>query len=297
MTDGPMSSAILEQAPVLRRRSAWREMLSSRDGRFGFSLIVAMLTLIVVGPFLAPYGPTEIRLAPANQGPSAGHWLGTDHLGRDVLSRFLWGGRSIISIPIIAISITYVTGGLLSLVASYKGGWFDLIAARIFEFLMSLPSLLKILLLVAAFGPSTPVLIMAIAISNMPGASRVVRGAVLSQAGVDYVQAAQARGESARSVVIFEILPNILGPIAADFSLRITWGIISLSTLSFLGLGVQPPQPDWGLMIQEGRSSLQQAPLVAIVPAIGIACLSVGFNLAADAIIGNRADGQVEGRQ
>jgi peptide/nickel transport system permease protein len=234
-------------------------------------------------------------LAPANQGPSASHWLGTDHLGRDVLSRFLWGGRSIISIPLIAIAITYATAGLLSLVASYKGGWFDLVVARIFEFLMSLPSLLKILLLVAAFGPSTAILIIAIAISNMPGSSRVVRGAVLSQAGVDYVQAAQARGESALSVVMFEILPNILGPITADFTLRITWGIISLSTLSFLGLGVQPPQPDWGLMIQEGRSSLQQAPLVAIVPALGIACLSVGFNLAADAIIRHVNDGHTEG--
>jgi peptide/nickel transport system permease protein len=119
MTDGQMSAIALEETP--RRRPAWLEMLSSRDGRFGFSLIVAMLALIVLGPFLAPYAPTELRLAPANQGPSLGHWLGTDHLGRDVLSRFLWGGRSIISIPIIAISITYATGGLLSLVASYKG--------------------------------------------------------------------------------------------------------------------------------------------------------------------------------
>jgi peptide/nickel transport system permease protein len=293
----PISAMALEQAPVPRRRSAWLQLMSSRDGRFGFSLIIAMLALIIAGPLLAPYGPTEIRLAAANQGPSPGHWLGTDHLGRDVLSRFLWGGRSIISIPIVAISITYATGGLLSLVASYKGGWLDLIVARAFELLMSLPSLLKILLLVAAFGPSTPVLILAIAISNLPGSSRVVRGAVLSQAGVDYVQAAQARGESALSVVVREILPNILGPVAADFSLRITWGIISLSTLSFLGLGVQPPQPDWGLMIQEGRSSLQQAPLVAIVPAIGIACLSVGFNLAADAIVRHTADGHAEGRR
>ena len=295
MTDRQVSAVTLEQAPVVRSRSAWAQMLSSRDGRFGFLLIVGILTVIVVGPFLAPYSPTEVRLAPANQGPSPKHWLGADHLGRDVLSRFLWGGQSIISIPIIAIMITYATAGLLSLVASYKGGLFDLVVARIFEFLMSLPSLLKILLLVAAFGPSTPVLIIAISISNMPGSSRVVRGAVLSQAGVDYVQAAQARGESALSVVLFEILPNILGPIAADFTLRITWGIISLSTLSFLGLGVQPPQPDWGLMIQEGRSSLQLAPLVAIVPACGIACLSVGFNLAADAIIRHVSDGHVEG--
>ena len=151
-----MSTIAMEDARALRRRPAWLVMLSSRDGRFGFSLIVAMLALIILGPWLAPYAPTEIRLAPANQGPSIRHWLGTDHLGRDVLSRFLWGGRSIISIPLIAITITYMTGGLLSLVASYKGGWLDLVVARIFEFLMSLPSLLKILLLVAAFGPSTP---------------------------------------------------------------------------------------------------------------------------------------------
>lgn len=295
MMDGQVSAMALEEAKEARRRSAWIQVLSSRDGRFGFILIGSLLTLIIIGPYLAPYAPTEVRLAPANQGPSTRHWLGTDHLGRDVLSRFLWGGRSIITIPIIAIMITYATAGLLSLVASYKGGWFDLVVARIFEFLMSLPSLLKILLLVAAFGPTTPILIMAIAISNMPGSSRVVRGAVLSQADVDYVQAARARGESALSIVLFEILPNIVGPIAADFTLRITWGIISLSTLSFLGLGVQPPTPDWGLMIQEGRTSLQQAPLVAIVPAFGIACLSVGFNLAADAIVRHMSDSRIVG--
>lgn len=290
-----MSVLTLEDNRTFRWRSKWIGILSSRDGRAGFVLIAIMLTLIATGPLLAPYAPTEIRLAPANSAPSWRHWLGTDHLGRDVLSRFLCGGQNIITIPVVAVTLTYLTAGLLSLVASYKGGLFDVAVARIFEFLMSLPSLLKILMLVAAFGPSTPILVIAIAISNMPGSSRVVRGAVLSQAGVDYVQAAQARGESAMSVVIREILPNIVGPIAADFTLRITWGIIALSTLSFLGLGVQPPQPDWGLMIQEGRTSLQQAPLVAIVPAIGIACLSVGFNLAADAIIKQLSDGKLEG--
>src|SRR5258708_761752 len=120
-----MSAIVLEEAQVLRRPPAWLQMLSSRDGRFGFFLIIAMLALIAFGPLFAPYGPTQINLAPANRGPSTEHWLGTDHLGRDVLSRFLWGGRSIISIPVIAVIITYTTGGLLSLVASYKGGWID----------------------------------------------------------------------------------------------------------------------------------------------------------------------------
>jgi peptide/nickel transport system permease protein len=269
---------------VLVRRPAWREIISTRDGGVGCLLLTAMLVLILVGPLLAPYSPTELRLAPSNQAPTWAHPLGTDHLGRDVLSRFLWGGRAIIAIPVVAVLLTYATAGLLSFIAAYKGGWCDLVVSRCFEFLMSLPALLKILIMVATFGPSLAVLILSIAISNMPGATRIVRGAVLGQAGLDYVLAAQARGETALSVVIVEILPNILGPVAADFALRVTWGIIALSTLSFLGLGVQPPTPDWGLMIQEGRSSLQQAPLVAIVPAIAIACLSVGFNFVADAL-------------
>jgi peptide/nickel transport system permease protein len=274
---------VAEEIPHVGR-PIWREMMSSRDGRASTLLILGMLVLIAVGPFLAPYSPTALRLGPPNQTLTWTHLLGTDHLGRDVLSRFLWGGRSIIAIPVISVMLAYATAGLLSVVAAYKRGALDIVVCRMFEFLMSVPALLKMLIMVAAFGPTTGVLIISIAITNMPGASRIVRGAVLSQAGVDYVLAAQARGETTLSVVLWEILPNILGPIAADFALRITWGIVALSTLSFLGLGVQPPNPDWGLMIQEGRSSLQQTPLVAIVPAIAIACLSVGFNLGADVI-------------
>jgi len=238
-----------------------------------------------VGPYIAPYSPTEVGLDQFNQSPNSVHWLGTDHLGRDVLSRFLSGGRSIIFIPVVSVTLAYLTAGLVSMVAAYKGGIFDLVVSRIVELLMSLPSLLKILLMVAAFGPSTGVLILAITIANMSGASRVVRGAVLSQSRLDYVKSSEARGEGVLIIVVQEILPNIVGPLAADYTLRITWAIIALSTLSFLGLGVQPPQPDWGLMIQDARASIKAAPLVAIVPALGIAALSVGLNLTADAIV------------
>ncbi|MBH0237987.1 ABC transporter permease [Methylobrevis albus] len=287
-----MSIAVLQQpgeapgeAPGPGRPALWRGLMAAPDGRVGVGLTVAMLLLIVFGPLAAPYSPTAINLAPANQPPSFEHLLGADHLGRDVFSRFLWGGRSILAIPLMAVILTYATAGLLSLVATYRGGAVDLVVCRFFELMMSLPALLKILLLVAAFGPTTGVLIVAIAITNMPGASRVVRGAVLGEIRADYVQAAQARGEATLSVVVREILPNVLGPVAADFALRITWGIIALSTLSFLGLGVQPPEADWGLMIQESRSSLQKAPLITILPAMAIAALSIGLNLASDALV------------
>jgi peptide/nickel transport system permease protein len=278
-------SLVLAGAPGADRVPFWRKVIATRDGRVGAVLTAACLLLIGLGPLVAPFDPLAVNLAPSNQPPGAVHLLGTDHLGRDVLSRFLWGGRSILAIPLLAVILTYATAGLLSLVAAYKGGWIDLVTSRFFELLMSLPALLKILILVAAFGPTTPVLVAAIALTNAPGAARVIRGAVLAETQADYVQAAQARGEAALSVVVREILPNILGPVSVDFALRITWGIIALSTLSFLGLGVQPPEADWGLMIQEARASLQKAPLVAIVPAVAIASLSIGLNLTADAVV------------
>ena len=266
-------------------RFEWRQILANRDGKVGFVLTFVMVLIIAVGPFMAPYPPNAINLTAPNSPPSLLFLLGSDHLGRDVLSRVLCGGRSILLIPLVSVALAYSTAGLISIVAAYRGGWADIVISRICELLMSLPSLLKTLVLVAAFGPSVPVLIAAITISNMPGAARVARGAVMAQVGVDYILAAQARGEGTMSIVVREILPNIVGPVAADITLRVTWAIIALSTLSFLGLGVQPPGPDWGLMIQEARSTLQQAPLVAVVPACAIATLSIGLNFCADAVV------------
>ncbi|MDI5930011.1 ABC transporter permease [Rhizobium leguminosarum] len=268
-----------------RQQAILRRIFAHREGSFGLYLISVMLIVILLGPVFAPHSPTDIDLAPANSLPDAAHLLGTDHLGRDVLSRFLWGGRSIVSIPLLSVTLSYLTGGFLALLTTYKGGWGNLIVSRIFEVMMSLPGILTTLILVAAFGPKTEVLIISLMIGNMPGASRVVQSAVISQTGLEYVQAAQVRGETTFTIVTREILPNIALPIVADFTLRITWGVVALSTLSFLGLGVQPPTADWGLMILEGRASLREAPLVVIFPAIGIALLAIGLNLTADAVV------------
>ena len=267
------------------RVSLLRQIFEQREGKVGLILTGVMLVVILLGPFVAPYSPTDINLAPANSGPDGAHWFGTDHLGRDILSRFLNGGQTIILFPLIAVTIAYALSGMITLMATYRGGLLDTCVNRGFELMMSLPGLLLTLILVAAFGPTTPVLILSIVIGNMPGTSWMVRGAVLGQLKLEYVQSAQLRGETTLTVVLKEILPNIAVPLMADFTLRITWGIIALSTLSFLGLGVQPPTPDWGLMIEEARSSLRQAPLAAIVPALGIVFLAIGLNLTADAIV------------
>lgn len=259
-------------------------LMTSAQGRYGLLLVSSVLALIICGPYFAPFDPTAVNLAPARAPISALHWLGTDGLGRDVFSRLLCGGQSIVVLPLVSVSIGYVLATSLTVYAAYKGGAIDSFVTRVFEILMAFPMLLKTLLFVAAFGAHTWVLVTSLIISTMPGANRVVRGVVLDEISRDYVWAAKTRGESLTYIIFSELIPNILGPIAADYSLRITWAIIALSTLSFLGLGVQPPTPDWGLMIQEARASLQENPWAAFVPALAIGALSLGFSFLADAI-------------
>lgn len=277
-----LSSADASASP--EKHGLLQRFRTVREARIGLTLTLVIGFIILFGPLMAPFTPTDINLGPANSGPGMTHLLGTDHLGRDVLSRLLWGGQTIVVLPLLGVSCAYAVALLIATVAAYKGGLTDVVVSRVFEIMMTLPGLIVTLLLVATFGPGTKVLLAAIAISSLPGAARVVRAAVLSQIGMDYISAAQARGETTLSIALREIAPNILGTVVADFTLRMTWAILGLSTLSFLGLGVQPPTPDWGLMIQEARSSLQSAPLACLAPAAAIALLSVGLSLTGDAI-------------
>lgn len=264
--------------------SSLRLLLRTFEAKLGLGLVFAVLLIILVGPLVAPYPATAVNVTTANSGPTAGHLLGGDHLGRDVLSRFLLGGKNIIIIPFLSVTFAYVAAALVAIISTYKGGIADVIFGRAIEILQTLPGIFVTLLMVATFGPSTTVLVFAIAIASFPGAARIVRGAVLSQLGLDYIYAAEARGENVVTIAIREIFPNIVDTILADFTLRITWAILGLSTLSFLGLGAQPPHPDWGLMVQEGRGFLQSAPLVLIAPAVALASLSIGLCLIGDAL-------------
>lgn len=277
-----MSNANFTNVSFLSR--IYSQINSSRQGRYGMIIVGVMILLIIIGPYISPYDPTSVNLAPARSAGSWQHWLGTDGLGRDVLSRVLSGGRSIVMVPLISVGIGYFLAGFLTIWGVYKGGLPEQITTRIFEVLLAFPTLLKTLLFVAAFGSGTFVLVIALVFSTMPGASRVIRGVILIEINKDYVLSAQTRGEKTAYILFKELMPNVLTPVASDFSLRITWAIIALSTLSFLGLGVQPPTPDWGLMIQEARSALQENPWAAFVPAFSIGILSLGFSFLADAL-------------
>src|ERR1039458_4448821 len=247
-----------------------------------------MLLIIIVGPYVAPYSDTAI-VGNILEGPSRAHLFGTDFLARDVLSRFLNGGRSILILPLLAVAVAFSIGMTLGLFAGLKGGVIDLCITRAAEVVMSVPPLLMVLILLFTFGHSDAVLVVATGIFFAPRSIRIIRGAAHAVCTQDYVTAARARGESDIAIVFREILPNVTGPLLAELALRLTFAIIFISTFSFLGLWGQPPSPPLGLFISDGRAYFTHAPLPVLVPSIGIAALTIGINLIGEEITASLA--------
>jgi peptide/nickel transport system permease protein len=269
-------------APKARRQSLWRAVLRTSEGKIGIGLGIFMIGLIVIGEIFGP--DTDYNVAAPGSGSSAAHWFGTDALGRDVLSRFLHGGVTVLLIPLIAVTLSLIIGGSLGLFGAYWGGRPDVVISKVFDVILTLPPLLIVLVIIGGLGSSDTVLIVTVALVYAPGMGRVVRGAAQSVIVNPYVLSAQARGERDLSIIYREVLPNVTGPTLAEFGLRLTYGILFVATLSFLGLGVQPPASDWGLMVAENRGLITVAPWGTMLPALGITALAVALNLSADAL-------------
>jgi len=252
-------------------------------GRIGLTLVMAAVAVALVGPFVAPFRYTAL-VGPILQAPSVKHLLGTDQLGRDVFSRVMYGGRSVLLLPVCAVTLAFVVGGVLGLLAGYRGGRTDQVVTRVADLLMSVPPLLLVMVLVIPLGTSNAVLIATTGIWFAPRIVRIVRAATASVCAKDYVLAARVRGESTASILGHEVVPNITGTLLAELALRLNYAIIFITTLNFLGLGIQPPSPDWGLMVSEGRAFLGHRPLISIVPAMMIGALAIGVNLLSDQI-------------
>jgi peptide/nickel transport system permease protein len=257
-------------------------------GRIGLALVMVALAVAVAGPFVAPFRYTAL-VGPILQVPSAKHMLGTDQLGRDVFSRVLFGGRSVLLLPMCAVTLAFAIGGVLGLLAGYLGGWTDRVVTRVADLLMSVPPLLLVMVLVIPLGTSDTVLIATTGIWFAPRIVRIVRAATASVCAKDYVLAARVRGESTVSILWHEVVPNITGTLLAELALRLNYAIIFITTLNFLGLGVQPPSSDWGLMVSEGRAFLGHRPLISIVPALMVGALAIGVNLLSDQIAAHLA--------
>lgn len=256
----------------------------SAGTRLGIALVGFTVLLALLAPWIAPHDPVATDADNAIAGASWSHWLGTDQYGRDILSRTLEGGRFALLVSALATTAAVVVGTLVGTVAAYYGRWVDGGITRVLDAVLAVPSVLALLLIVSVFGNAVPVLVLAIGIVYVPAVARVVRGAARPVLASGYVTAARARGERSLAVIRREVLPNILDTVLVEFAMRASWVVLLISTLSFLGFGVNPPTPDWGLMIQENRTALTVAPAGTLAPIVALALLVVGLNLAADGL-------------
>jgi len=258
--------------------------LRTTAGRIGLPLVLLHLILALIGPWLAPYGATDFHPEHQLEGPSSEFLLGTDEYGRDILSRVMSGAGSIIGISVAGAALGITLGTLVGMSSGYKGGKTDEVVMRIMDGLMSFPSLLIALLVLTSLGASGVNIVLTIGIVFVAPVSRVMRSAMLALKSLEFVESARMRGESKAYIIFREILPNTLPVLAVEASVRLSYAILLASSLGFLGLGVQPPSPDWGLMISESRRFIVNAPWVALTPAVAVASLVVGVNLLTDGI-------------
>jgi peptide/nickel transport system permease protein len=250
----------------------------------GVVLVAILLFIGIFGRFIAPYRPTAQDLENVLAPPSAAHWLGTDELGRDVLSRLLWGATISLQVGVAAVLIASVPGVVLGTYVGYRRGVVDHVVMRILDGLMALPSLVLALTIVAVLGPNIANVMLAIAVTSFPLYARLVRGQVLSVREFDFVLAISSVGARDRRIIFGHILPNVLSPVLVQASLGVGFAIMAEAGLSFLGLGVQPPTPTWGSMIQVGFQYLEIAPWLVMAPGTMIFMAVLGFNLLGDGL-------------
>ncbi|MEM7021859.1 MAG: ABC transporter permease [Pseudomonadota bacterium] len=258
--------------------------LRTATGVIGTTLLIIVLSAAVLGPYLAPYDSQMFHPAARLEGPSTVHWLGTDQFGRDLLSRLLNGAPSTIFFGLGATLIGVGAGGLIGVVAGTMGGWIDSVIMRVLDGLLAVPELLFALLIVTFLGGGMGQAMLAVAVAFTPGMARIARSSVLSIRTREYVLAAVARGESTGYIVLREVLPNALGPIIIEATIRVAFAIMIGATLGFLGLGAQPPSTEWGLMVAEARQFMFRNPWCVAVPGVAIALAAMGFNLFGDAL-------------
>jgi peptide/nickel transport system permease protein len=261
-----------------------RALLGSRTAAFGLGLTVFLVLVAVFAPWLAPYRPDEIHPIDGLRPPSIHYWLGTDDLGRDILSRIVYGARVSLMVAGIAIGIAAVAGVSLGLVAGYAGGPLDALVMRLMDALLAFPAILLAIALMAVLGPSLHNAMIAIGIIYVPAFARITRANVLSLREKEFVEAARALGAGAAYVAGLVILPNCLSPLIVQGSLAVANAILVEAALSFLGLGVQPPDPSWGSMLAFGRSLLSQAPWYATFPGVAIFVTVLSLNFLGDGL-------------
>jgi peptide/nickel transport system permease protein len=252
--------------------------------RIGFTIVLFTAAAAVIGPWLMPYDPSAQDLPRRLVGPTWSHPLGLDELGRDMLARLLIGARISLLVGLSVVSISASIGIAVGAIAGYAGGWLDTLLGRFMDILLAFPGILLAIALVAVLGPSLVNVVLALTAVGWVSYARLVRGQVLKVRELEYVQAARAIGAAVPRVLITHVIPATLTAVSVQATLGMAGAIIAEASLSFLGLGVQPPTPSWGTMLDAGRSHLFDAPHLTVIPGLAIAILVLGFNFAGDAL-------------
>ncbi|MCC2609863.1 ABC transporter permease [Neorhizobium petrolearium] len=263
---------------------AWRKMTRNRSALVGAAIVLFFAILAVAAPILPIIDPIATSWSAIRKAPSAAYWLGTDDLGRDILSRMIWGAQASLMAGVVSVAIAVVIGVPFGLVSGYFGGWVDMVISRITEALLAMPFLIMAIALAAFLGPSLMNAMIAIGLSAMPIFVRLTRGQVLAVKTEDYVEGARAVGLNHVEIMVRYILPNVFAPIIVQATLTVATAIIAEASLSFLGLGQQPPAPSWGSMLNVAKNFLTQAPWMAMWPGAAIFLVVIGFNLLGDGL-------------
>ncbi len=266
-------------------KEIWRRFRKSKTAMLGLVLLIFVVGIAIFADVIVPYENAITQNIPERlQGPSAAHWFGTDEAGRDLFARIIHGSRYSLAIGIITTIVSMIIGGLLGAVAAYYGGWVDNVIMRITDVIMTVPPILLSLAVVAALGANLRNLLIAITVSCVPGIIRMVRSVVLGVVEEDYIEAARSYGTSDMRIILKYVIPNALGPIIVTATMNVATMILSASGLSFLGMGVQPPAPEWGALLSDAETYMFSAPHLLYIPGLFIVIAALSFNLAGDGL-------------
>jgi len=284
MTTATMEGTELRRLSQVGFKAIVRALLKHKLSRVGLVIIVLLFSMAIFAPVLAPYHPNEQDLYSVLQGPTKKHWLGTDNVGRDLLSRVIYGARLSMSVGVVATAFSATIGVIVGLIAGYKGGWIDQIIMRITDTFMVIPGLVFVLVMASALGPGIKNVVIAIILFTWPGFARIIRGQVLSVRELPYVEAARASGSSGLRIMFKHLLPNSLAPVIVASALSLGAAVGIEAGAAFLGVGVQPPTASWGKALRTGYSYLERVPLFSIAPGLLITAAVLSFTLVGDGL-------------
>lgn len=262
----------------------WRKLAKRKTALFGLGIILFYIFIALSASWIAPHDPLHIQLDKSLISPNGEFFFGTDDKGRDILSRVIYGTQLSLLVGVVAVGIGAFIGVPIGLIAGYYGGWWDTVLMRIIDVLLAFPGMLLALAIVSALGPSLFNVMIAVGIFSIPTFARLVRGSTLTVKKLEYIDAVRALGANDLRIITIHILPNVASPIIVQGTLRLATAILTAAGLSFLGMGAQPPTPEWGAMLSNGRDFIFSAPYVAIFPGMAIALLVIGFNLFGDGL-------------